>query len=67
MPNYFDDEDENIDDSYLLAQNDPQAGRINPITKAPVLDMKTNPRIAPISSDETLLPKEEKSEYWREE
>ena len=67
MPNYFDDEDENIDDSYLLAQNDPQAGRINPVTKAPVIDMKTNPRISPISSDETLLPKEEKSEYWREE
>lgn len=67
MPNYFDDEDENIDDSYLLAQNDPQAGRINPVTKAHVIDMKTNPRIAPISSDEKLLPKEEKSEYWREE
>lgn len=67
MPNYFDDEDENIDDSYLLAQNDPQDGRINPVTKAPVIDMKTNPRITKPAPGESLLPTEEKSEYWREE
>lgn len=60
----LENQDEQELQDYINSQKE---GRINPVEKAPVLDMKTNPRLTPPSPGEKVLPTEEKSEYWREE
>lgn len=60
----LENQDEQDLQDYINSQKE---GRINPVEKAPVLDMKTNPRLTPPSPGEKVLPTEEKSEYWREE